>query len=161
MLGLQLLINHFFNVYIAFDFYFWSMRIITALFRFPVGSFNYKCLLHGIFHDQGSMESDPIQFIRPNCHTLPNGKVGCKIYKYALTVVDVSSRYKEAYAMRDNSGAEAAAVLTRVFNRGPLTLPNLLQVDPGRELMGTFSWLLAKNNIQVRRGRVNNVYCVH
>src|SRR6218665_3290431 len=34
--------------------------------------------------------------------------------------------------------------------------PNLLQVDPGREFMGAVNQLLAKHNVQVRRGRVGS-----
>src|SRR6218665_1695686 len=34
--------------------------------------------------------------------------------------------------------------------------PNLLQVDPGREFMGVVNQLLAKHNVQVRRGRVGS-----
>ena len=37
----------------------------------------------------------------------------------------------------------------------PLRWPKLLQVDPGREFMGSVSQLLAKHSVQVRRGRVD------
>jgi len=43
-------------------------------------------------------------------------------------------------------------VLGRIYKRGPLTWPRLLQVDPGREFLGAFTQLLAKHNVQVRRG---------
>ena len=33
--------------------------------------------------------------------------------------------------------------------------PKLLQVDPGREFMGSVSQLMAKHSVQVRRGRVD------
>jgi hypothetical protein len=86
---------------------------------------------------------------------LPHDRVGRKTYKYALTVVDVASRYKEAEALTDKSAAEVAAALDRIYKRGPLTWPRLLQVDPGREFMGAVNQLLAKHNTQVRRGRVD------
>lgn len=86
---------------------------------------------------------------------LPHDRVGRKKYKYALTVVDVASRYKEAEPLTGKSAVEVAAALGRVYKRGPLKWPNLLQVDPGREFMGAVSQLLAKQNVQVRRGRVN------
>ena len=50
---------------------------------------------------------------------------------------------------------EVADALSRIYRRGPLTWPKLLQVDPGREFMGTVSQLLAKQNVEVRRGRVD------
>src|SRR6218665_3976860 len=87
---------------------------------------------------------------------LPHDRVGRKTYKYALTVVDVASRYKEAEPLTDKSASEVAAALGRIYKRGPLTWPNLLQVAPGREFMGAVNQLLAKHNVQVRRGRVGS-----
>src|SRR6218665_3042205 len=87
---------------------------------------------------------------------LPHDRVGRKTYKYALTVVDVASRYKEAEPLTDKSATEVAAALGRIYKRDPLTWPNLLQVDPGREFMGAVNQLLAKHNVQVRRGRVGS-----
>jgi len=78
-----------------------------------------------------------------------------RTYKYALTVVDVASRYKEAEPLTDKSATEVAAALGRIYKRGPLTWPRLLQVDPGSEFMGAVSQLLAKHNVSMRRGRVD------
>jgi len=78
-----------------------------------------------------------------------------KTFGYALTIVDVGSRYKEAEPLTDKSVAEVAKALSRVYKRGPLTWPRLLQVDPGLEFMGAVNQLLAKHNVQVRRGRVD------
>ena len=90
---------------------------------------------------------------------LPHDRVGVgrgqRTYKYALTVVDVASRYKEAEPLTAKSATEVAAALGRIFKRGPLTWPRLLQVDPGREFMGAVTLLLAKHNVSVRRGRVD------
>ncbi|XP_064617409.1 uncharacterized protein LOC135481654 [Liolophura sinensis] len=80
---------------------------------------------------------------------------GRKLYKYALTVVDVASRYKEAEALATKDSKEVADALTRIYKRGPLTWPKLFQVDPGREFMGAVSLLLAKHGASVRRGRVD------
>ena len=76
-----------------------------------------------------------------------------RTYKFALTVVDVASRYKEAEPLTDKN---SAAALGRIYKSGPLTWPRLLQVDPGREFMGAFSQLLAKHNVQVRRGAADH-----
>jgi len=70
-------------------------------------------------------------------------------------VVDVASRYKEAEPLTEKSATEVAAALGRIYKRGPLTWPRLLQVDPGRDFMGAVSQLLAKNNVSVRRGHVD------
>jgi len=78
-----------------------------------------------------------------------------KTFRYALTIVDVASRYKEAKPLTDKSEAEVAKALSWVYKHGPLTWPRLLQVDPGHEFMGAVSQLLAKHNVQVQRGQVD------
>jgi IS30 family transposase len=87
---------------------------------------------------------------------LPHDRVGRKTFKYALTVVDVASRYKEAEPLTSKSSTEVASAFTRIYKRGPLTWPKLLQVDSGREFMGEVSTLMAKHQVQVRRGQVGN-----
>ena len=77
-----------------------------------------------------------------------------KTFKYALTVVGVASRYKEAEPLTTKEAKEVAAALERIYSRGPLKWPKLLQVDPGREFMGVVSQLLSKH-VEVRRGRVD------
>ena len=80
---------------------------------------------------------------------------GRTTYKYALTVVDVASRYKEAEPLATKEAKEVAAALEKIYRRSPLRWPKLLQVDPGREFMGSVSQLLAKHGTQIRRGRVD------
>ena len=86
---------------------------------------------------------------------LPHDRVGRKTFRYAVTVVDVASRYKEAEPLATKEAKEVADALSRIYRRGPLKWPKLLQVDPGREFMGAVSQLLAKHSVQVRRGRVD------
>ncbi|MES9975723.1 MAG: DDE-type integrase/transposase/recombinase [Candidatus Thiodiazotropha sp.] len=86
---------------------------------------------------------------------LPHDRVRRKTFRYALTVVDVASRYKEAEPLTSKTAAEVADGLARIYKRSPLRWPKLLQVDPGREFMGSVSQLLAKHSVQVRRGRVD------
>ena len=86
---------------------------------------------------------------------LPHNRIKRKIYKYALTVVDVASRYKEAEPLATKEAKEVADALSRIYSRSPLKWPKLLQVDPGREFMGAVNTLLKKHNTKIRRGRVN------
>ena len=86
---------------------------------------------------------------------LPHDRVGRKTSRYALTVVDVASRFKEAEPLTSKSAAEVTDALSRIYKRGPLKWPKLLQVDPGREFMGGVNQLLAKHRVEVRRGRVD------
>ena len=70
---------------------------------------------------------------------LPHDCVGRKTFHYALTVVDVASRYKEAEPLTSKTAAEVADALSRIYRRGPLKWLKLLQVDPGHELIRSVS----------------------
>ena len=80
---------------------------------------------------------------------------GQKLYKYALTVVDVASRFKEAEPLATKGAKEVATAFERIYKRSPLTWPNVIQVDPGKEFMGAVTPLLKKHGTKVRRGRVD------
>ena len=83
---------------------------------------------------------------------LPHDRVNRRIYKYALTVIDIASRYKEAEPLPDKKASTVAEALQNIYKRSPLTWPNLLQVDPGKEFFGDVVKLLNKNNVKIRRG---------
>ena len=83
---------------------------------------------------------------------LPRGK---KIYKYALTVVDVASRFKAAEALTSKDSDEVARGFAKIYRRGPLKWPQMLQVDPGREFMGAVTKTMGEHNVTIRRGRPN------
>ena len=86
---------------------------------------------------------------------LPHDKLprGRKIYKYALTVVDIASRYKEAEPLTLKNSDEVAKAFQAIYRRGPLTWPQMLQVDPGREFMGAVTKEMKKHKTYIRRGR--------
>ena len=67
---------------------------------------------------------------------LPHDKVGQKVYKYALTVVDVASRYKAAEPLTSKESNEVAKAFIKTYKRTPLKWPQILQVDPGNEFQG-------------------------
>ena len=79
----------------------------------------------------------------------PRGK---KIYKYALTVVDTASRYKEAEPLTSKDSGEVAKAFQSIYKRSPLTWPQMLQVDPGREFMGSVTKEMEKHKTYIRRG---------
>ena len=83
---------------------------------------------------------------------LPRGK---KVYKYALTVVDVASRYKAAEALTSKESDEVAKGFAKIYRHGPLKWPQLLQVDPGRKFMGAVTEIANEHNVTIRRGRTN------
>ena len=86
---------------------------------------------------------------------LPHDRVGHKTYKYALTVADVASRYKEAEPLTSKAAAEVADALEKIYRRNLLKWPKLLQVNPGREFIGVVSQLLSKHGVSVRCGRLD------
>ena len=79
---------------------------------------------------------------------LPRGR---KTYKYAQTVVDVASRYKEAEPLVSKESAEVAKAFSNIYKR-VLRWPKLLQVDPGREFMGAANKVMKAHNVKIRRG---------
>ena len=84
---------------------------------------------------------------------LPHDKLRRKIYKYALTVVDIASRYKEAEPLTSKDSGEVARAFQAIYKRSPLTWPQMLQVDPGREFMGGVTKEMEKHKTYIRRGR--------
>lgn len=66
-------------------------------------------------------------------------------YKYALTLVDVASRYKAAEPLTTKDSKEVASASERIYKCGPLALPKLLQVDWSREFMGEVPRLMVKH----------------
>jgi len=70
---------------------------------------------------------------------LPHNKLpsGCKVYKYALIVVDVTSRYKEAEPLTLKDSAEVVKAFQSIYKHSPLMWPQMPQVDPGHKLMGS------------------------
>ena len=84
---------------------------------------------------------------------LPHDKLRRKIYKYALTVVDIASHYKEAEPLTSKDSAEVAKAFQSIYRRSPLTWPQMLQVDPGREFMGAMTKEMEKHKTYIRRGR--------
>ena len=78
-----------------------------------------------------------------------------KVYKYALTVVDVASRYKAAEPLTSKESDEVSKAFQRIYRPEPLQWPQLLQVDPGREFMGAVTKAMENNKTAIRRGRVD------
>ena len=66
----------------------------------------------------------------------PHDRVGRKVFKYALTVVDVASRFKEAEPLTSKRSDDVVRAFGRIYAHGPLEWPKRLQVDPGRTFMG-------------------------
>ena len=83
---------------------------------------------------------------------LPQDTVNRKTYKYALTVVDIASRYKETGPLTSKDSSEVAKAFGNIYKR-KLNYPKLLQMDPGREFMGSVSQLMAEHKLSIIRDR--------
>jgi len=86
---------------------------------------------------------------------LPHEKLprGLKVFKYALTVVDIANRYKEAEPLTLKDSAEVAKAFQAIYRRSPMTWPQMLQVDPGRAFMGSVTKEMEGHKTYIRRGR--------
>ncbi|PFX32998.1 hypothetical protein AWC38_SpisGene2094 [Stylophora pistillata] len=85
---------------------------------------------------------------------LPYGKLFRKVYKYALAVVDVASRFKAAEPLTSKESSEVSKALQTKYKRGPLRWPKNLQVDPGPEFRGETKEM-TKHDVRIRRGNIN------
>ena len=86
---------------------------------------------------------------------LTHDKLPCgrKIYKSALTVVNVASHYKEAEPLTSKDSAEVAKAFQSIYRRSPLTWPQMLQVDPGCEFMGSMMKEMENHKTYIHRSR--------
>jgi len=83
---------------------------------------------------------------------LPHDTVNRVKYKYALTVVDVASRYKEAEPLKNKSSKLVAEALKKIMRRSPLQYPRLIQCDEGAEFKGEVFQLYKSHGTIMRRG---------
>ena len=87
---------------------------------------------------------------------LPHDKLprGRKVYKYALTVVDVASTFEAAEPPTSKDSSEVSKAFQKIYKE-PLKWLEVLQVDPGREFMGEVTKEMTKHDVRIRRGNVN------
>ena len=62
------------------------------------------------------------------------------------------SRYKAAEPLSSKESDEVSKAFQKIYRRGPLKWPQLLQVDPGREFMGAITKVMENNKTAIRRG---------
>ena len=86
---------------------------------------------------------------------LPHDRVGRKTYRYALVVIDVATRYKDAEALSSKESQEVAKAFDRIYSR-KLDWPKTLMVDPGKEFMGYVTKLMERHNVKIQRSEAGN-----
>ena len=97
----------------------------------------------------------PNQIHQADLLFLPHDKVGRKTYKYALVVVDIASRYKDAEPLTSKESREISEAFKKIYSRR-LKYPKTLMVDPGKEFMGEVSKLMNYHNVRIQRSEAGN-----
>ena len=86
---------------------------------------------------------------------LPHDKYKRKVYKYALQVVDLATRYNSSRPLVTKSSSDVLLAFEHIYGNTPLKWPKLLQVDPGTEFKGAVTAAFAKHVTRIRRGITN------
>ena len=97
----------------------------------------------------------PNQIHQADLLFLPHDRVGRKTYRYALVVIDIASRYKDAEPLTSKESNEISKALTKIYSR-KLKYPKTLIVDPGKEFMGDVTKLMEKHNVTIQRSEAGN-----
>ena len=101
----------------------------------------------------------PNQIHQADLLFLPHDIVNRKIYKYALVVIDIASRYKDAEALTSKESKEVGEAFKKNYSKldgRKLDWPETLMVDPGKEFMGDLSKLMKKHNVTIQRSETGN-----
>ena len=99
--------------------------------------------------------SKPNQVHQADLLFLPHDTFKRKTYRYALVVIDVASRYKDAGALTSKESSEVAGCFGKIYSR-KLGWPDVLIVDPGREFMGSVTTLMRQHGVSIQRGLAGN-----
>ena len=84
--------------------------------------------------------------------SLPHDKFKKKVYKYALNIVDVASRYKGSYQLTTKNSKEVAQAFQWIYDNTSLTYPKTLIIDNGKEFYGDTKKLMENHNVIIQRG---------
>ena len=97
----------------------------------------------------------PNQIHQADLLFLPHDTVRRRTYRYALVVIDIASRYKDAEALTSKDSGEVATAFERIYAR-KLKWPKTLMVDPGKEFMGNVTHLMNKHKVNIQRSEAGN-----
>ena len=99
-----------------------------------------------------SLFTKPNDIHQSDLLSLPHDKFKKKIYKYALNIVDVASRYKGSYQLTSKFAKEVAQTFQSIYENTPLNYPKTLIVDDGKEFYGDTTKLMEKHDVIIQRG---------
>lgn len=71
-------------------------------------------------------------------------------FKYALVVVDIGSRLVDAEPLETKSSEQIVAAFKKIYQRGILKKPKIIEIDPGTEFKGATREYFEENGISSR-----------
>ena len=86
---------------------------------------------------------------------LPHDTVRRKTYKYALVVVDIATRYKDAEPLTSKESSLVAKAFEKIYSR-KLKWPSVLMVDHGKEFSGSVNTLMKKHEVKFQLSEAGN-----
>ena len=94
----------------------------------------------------------PNDIHQANILYLPHDRYENKVYKYALNIVDVDSRYKGSYQLTTKNSKEVAQAFQWIYENTLLTYPRTLTIDDGKEFYGDTTKLIEKYDVIIQLG---------
>ena len=82
----------------------------------------------------------------------PHDRYKKKTYKYALNIVDVTSRYKGSYQLTTKNSKEVVQAFQWIYENTPLIYPKTLILDDGKEFYGDTTKLIEKHDVIIQCG---------
>ena len=77
-------------------------------------------------------------------------------YKYILSGIDVTSRYKVARPLRTKQAKDVADMIADIYKVGPLTYPKSFQYDKGSEFKAEVTKMLEKHEVTIQLATTKN-----
>ena len=99
-----------------------------------------------------SLFAKPNDIHQSDLLSLLHDKFKKKIYKYALNIVDVASRYKGSYQLTSKYAKEVAQAFQWIYENTPLNYPKTLIVDDWKEFYGDVTKLMEKHDVMIQHG---------
>ena len=99
-----------------------------------------------------SLFAKPNDIHQSDLLSLLHEKFKKKTYKYALNIVDVTSRYKGSYQLTSKNAKEVAQAFHWIYENTPLNYPKTLIVDDGKEFYRDTTKLMEKHDVIIQCG---------
>ena len=98
-----------------------------------------------------SLFAKPNDIHQSDLLSLPHDKFKKKVYKYALNIVDVASRYKGSYQLTTKNSKEVPQAFQWIYDNTSLTYPKTLIIDDGKEFYGDTTKLMENHNVIIQK----------